>query len=1192
MKSAADLMDLPFDIFTRNSLIGKLVDSIKKNDKNTLRILDVGGRAGNLSDFLKDDELHILDIRTGEESNYVLGDVTNSPYRDDSFDVVISSDAYEHIPKNKRLDAIAEMLRISKNFIILGAPFDSKYVREAEIKACNYFNEIAGEPHPWLKEHINNGLPSSDDLEYFLGGNGFDFLALRTNNISNWLLMQLFMFYSSKYGVPNEDMGKVYRYYNDNLLSLGDSLSPTYRMTYLIGKKGTLPKVYLKSNSTMDLSKYHTLQELIFVTIGRLMNSKDLHIQNLEMLINGNNEHISKLTAIVQSQDSQIHDFEMLINGNNEHISKLTTIVQSRDSQIHDFEMLINGNNEHISKLTTIVQSQDSQIHDFEMLINGNNEHISKLTAIVQSRDSQIRDFENVIVESNMKLNDIYHSTTWNMLKKYQQMIDILLPYTTKRRHVYDLGIISIRIIVNDGFSAFLYKLKDRGRGSALDVSKIALIQTNPNPPFAPLALVKGLRGKFTFPTNNLIEVRILTATYKRRNSDLELHITNTEGQIIRKASVKGYKIQDNKHTSFKFKPIKDNEGQIFFFKLTSKGEPSAAVWYNESVTFPELSLIYDDAPINGSIGFQAFANIGIKNKYNLWILKNEPTQVKLEQYKKEINSFTYHPKISIVTPVFNVDQIWLEKAIDSVRNQLYENWELCIVDDASTKKHIKQTLEKYSKKDGRIKVKYLSKNKGISGASNEALSLATGEFLGLLDNDDELSIDALYEVVKLLNKNPEIDLIYSDEDKITENGTRCNPFFKPDWSLDLLLSVNYICHFTVIRKNLVEEVGQFNLGFEGAQDYDLFLRITEKTNSVEHIPKILYHWRMLPGSTALDVNVKSDAHTNGIKALQNHLKRENIDGRVIGGLNKTNYRIEYSIDNDPLVSIIIPFKDKSDYLKKCISSIIKKTNKTRYEIILVSNNSKETATFEYLNSIKEFPNITIIKYDSVFNFSAINNFAAKKAAGEYLLFLNNDTEVITDDWLNYLLMHAQREKIGCVGAKLLYPDGTIQHAGVVLGMKGMAGHVFSGLHENQSTSFGLDSWTRNYLAVTGACLMISKDKFKQVGGYDEKFIICGSDVDLCIRVHKMGCQNLYVPYVRLYHFESVSRGTDIPINDFQKSWSSYQHFLQNGDQFFNPNLSLENTLCDLNIFDKWNFEINYSEIKETLLKMDCNINK
>ena len=516
-----------------------------------------------------------------------------------------------------------------------------------------------------------------------------------------------------------------------------------------------------------------------------------------------------------------------------------------------------------------------------------------------------------------------------------------------------------------------------------------------------------------------------------------------------------------------------------------------------------------------------------IISDYQRWIQKNENWNI--EEIRKEIKSLTYKPKISIITPVYNVDPKWLDKCIESVRNQFYENWELCLHNDASTKKETIDCLKKWGKADKRIKISFGKENQHISGASNEALKLATGEFIALLDNDDELSPNALYENVKVLNNHPEADFIYSDEDKLEMDETRSDPFFKPSWSLDLFLSMNYTCHLGIYRKKIIDEIGGFRKGYEGSQDYDLILRFIEKTKpkNIFHISKILYHWRKIPGSTADKFDYKNYANDAAKKALAEYLERNNIKGKVLDGVAPGLYRIKRELIGNPKVSIIIPFKDQAEILERCVDSIVRKTVYKNYEIILVNNQSKEKDTFEYLDKIKTKKNIKILNYDKPFNFSAINNFAVKNARGEFILFLNNDMEVISDSWLCNMIEHIQRKEVGAVGAKLFYPNDTIQHAGVVMGL-GIAGHPFKHLPSDTPGNFGLVASIRNYCAVTGACLLTKKELFEKIGGFDEKNLpVAYNDVDLCLRIVENGNNIVYTPYAELYHYESLSRGSD-----------------------------------------------------------------
>ncbi|MEI5991351.1 glycosyl transferase, group 2 family protein [Enterococcus termitis] len=554
------------------------------------------------------------------------------------------------------------------------------------------------------------------------------------------------------------------------------------------------------------------------------------------------------------------------------------------------------------------------------------------------------------------------------------------------------------------------------------------------------------------------------------------------------------------------------------------------------------------------------------QSSYPSWLERNE--HFDFEQIKTEIAEFHYQPKISIAMPVYNVEEKWLRRCIDSILIQDYANWELCMADDASTDPKVKELLTDYSHSDERIKVVFRPENGHISEATNSALALATGEFVALLDNDDELPRIAFYEVVKALNENPELDLIYSDEDKIDMEGNRSDPSFKPDWSPDLLLGTNYISHLGVYRRPILEEIGGFRKGYEGSQDYDLVLRFTEKTTSerIKHIPKVLYHWRMLPTSTAVDQSSKGYAFEAGLRAVQDALVRRGIKGHATHGRANGLYDVYYDIESEELVSIIIPTKNGYKDVKRCVSSIIEKTTYTNYEIIIADNGSTDEKMKELYESFKQqlTDRFRVTVIDIPFNFSKINNIAAKEAKGKYLLFLNNDTEVINADWLKLMVSFGQQERIGCVGAKLLYPNNTIQHAGVILGLGGIAGHGHYGYPHGDLGYFGKLALNVDYLAVTAACLLMKKQDFEAVSGFDEDFTVAFNDVDLCLKVKELGRDNVWLHEAELYHFESQTRGYDDKGKKkkrFEKEKAMMEHkwsTLIEDDPFYNPNLTRE----------------------------------
>ncbi|EGO2676295.1 glycosyltransferase family 2 protein [Enterococcus faecalis] len=549
---------------------------------------------------------------------------------------------------------------------------------------------------------------------------------------------------------------------------------------------------------------------------------------------------------------------------------------------------------------------------------------------------------------------------------------------------------------------------------------------------------------------------------------------------------------------------------------------------------------------------------------YPNWLARNEVLDI--EAMTQEIATFHYQPKISIVMPVYNVEEKWLRLCIDSILNQVYTNWELCMADDASTDPNVKKILTEYQQLDERIRVVFREQNGHISEATNSALAIATGEFVALLDNDDELAINAFYEVVKVLNENPKLDLIYSDEDKIDMDGNRSDPAFKPDWSPDLLLGTNYISHLGVYRRSILEEIGGFRKGYEGSQDYDLVLRFTEKTTKerIKHIPKVLYYWRMLPTSTAVDQGSKGYAFEAGLRAVQDALVRRGINGHATHGAANGLYDVYYDIESEKLVSIIIPTKNGYKDVQRCVSSIIEKTTYQNYEIIMADNGSTDPKMHElYAEFEQQLPGRFFVEsIDIPFNFSTINNRAAKKAHGEYLLFLNNDTEVITENWLTLMVSFAQQERIGCVGAKLLYPNNTVQHAGVILGLGGVAGHGHYGYPHGDLGYFGRLAINVNYSAVTAACLLMKKADFDAVGGFEEAFTVAFNDVDLCLKVQALGRDNVWLHEAELYHFESQTRGYDDKGKKkkrfeqekvmMEEKWGP----LIENDPFYNPNLT------------------------------------
>ena len=572
---------------------------------------------------------------------------------------------------------------------------------------------------------------------------------------------------------------------------------------------------------------------------------------------------------------------------------------------------------------------------------------------------------------------------------------------------------------------------------------------------------------------------------------------------------------------------------------------------------------------------------------YETWFGLNKATEKELQEQRK--NPPEHGPLISIVVPVYRTPEIYLREMMESVMEQTYGNWELCLADASPRGEQLRQDLKKikgrktrdavmkipdgdteltsvireYQLKDSRIRYEILKENKSIAENSNAAMEMAMGDFVGLLDHDDTLEPNALYEVARKICEDDRVDVVYTDEDKINSKGTKhLTPNMKPDFNLDLLRSNNYICHLFVVRRILMEKVGGFRKEFDGAQDYDFILRCTEEAEKIAHVHKVLYHWRTHEKSTSDNPESKIYAFHAGRRAVEAHLQRLGIQAEVEETCDLGYYRVKYPVTGSPMVSILIPNKDQLQTLKKCLKSIWEKTEYTNYEILIIENNSTEKETFEFYKKIDGRHHVRVLYWDKEFNYSAINNFGAAQAKGEYLLLLNNDTEVITKGWMKELLSHCQRPEVGMVGAKLYFPDNTIQSAGTIIGMGGMADHAFVNMDRKKSGYMHRASIQVDMSGVTAACAMVKRSVYEEVHGLEEKLTVAFNDVDLGLKIVTAGYLIVFDPYAELYHYESKSRG----INDEKKerharevkyTQEKWADFLAAGDPCYNQNLTL-----------------------------------
>ncbi len=603
-----------------------------------------------------------------------------------------------------------------------------------------------------------------------------------------------------------------------------------------------------------------------------------------------------------------------------------------------------------------------------------------------------------------------------------------------------------------------------------------------------------------------------------------------------------------------------------FFWRATAPARKAVQKFKNYLTRHPRILAIFIFIKCFLKHGYQQ-----AKEKYIAFLPKNKGNSIFERTYKrKKAERKTVFEKtitISILVPLYNTPKKYLVEMVESVMSQTYSKWELCLADGSDeAHSYVGDVCCKLAKKDKRIKYKKLDKNKGISDNTNECIKISSGEYIALFDHDDLLHSSALYEVMQAICEK-DADMVYTDE--VTFEGDDItnivNYAFKPDYAPDTLRSYNYICHFTVFSRELMEKSGGgFNNRFDGSQDYDMVLRLTENAKNIVHISKALYFWRSHAASTASSISAKPYIIESAHKALQEHLERQGLKGEIQDGIVPSIYKIKYEIDGEPKISIVIPNKDHTDDLNKCLNSIFYKSSYKNYEIIIIENNSTEEETFAYYEKIKHHEKVQVVYWKREFNYSAINNFGVQYAKGDYILLLNNDVEVINEDWLEEMLMFAQRSDVGAVGAKLYYPDDTVQHAGVIIGVGGVAGHSHKNLPRSGHGFMGRASIIQNLSACTAACLMIPRKVYEEVGGLEEGYAVAFNDVDFCMKIRDAGYLIVYTPYAELYHYESKSRGLeDTPqkvarfnteINRFKSRWGKE---LEKGDPYYNPNLTL-----------------------------------
>lgn len=1072
-------MIVPFDQYQRYKTLSDLILQYKeKVGVKSFRILEIGANVQkNLEKFLPDEDIYYSDIELPEElvddSHCFIADATNLVgIEDDTYDMVVASDVFEHIPSQLRQAFLSEINRVAKHAAIICFPFNEKHVSDAEVRVDEYFRAICGEEYRWLREHIQNGLPAKAEVNRMLDEMHLQYKEFEHGDIKTWETMTKNHMYACFAQDLIEYREQIDKFYNEQIYS-NDIGECNYRVFYMMYKDA---------------------------------NNASLVEQVVE------NIHLGSEIEVDQIQKLNRLSHELI--------------------DINELKLRLK-----VNEIAGEVKKKDS---------------FTK-TSLQENAFSIFYDYGNGITEENKVMKQDQNYITMD-----EACIKVMIPE----------GVKNVRIDPIEGKKCILSNFKLYANGQKITsyetngICMDSLIVFNGVDPNVTLQIHSDVKELVicsdVYVIDNMIgsclinEIELLNNQNRTKINQIE----NEKNQEIERLKSENFALQSEIQN---YKQLHETVNNTISWKITKPlrvASRGAKKVVKKTKHVKKVGKVVRSCKQHGV-------------KYTLSLVK---TALKTNSATGNIDYLQHESlpaidediKFSILVPIYNPDCKYLKILIDSIKAQNYSNWELCLADGSNqNQEEIRSVCEAYVAGDSRIKYSVLEENLGISGNTNNCAKMATGDYFVLSDQDDFIHPYALYyNAVAIYETNA--DVLYSDENHVTTEEEYVNTFYKPDWSIDLLYNQMYICHLFVFRRSLFEKVNGFRSEFDGSQDYDLMLRFSEHTDQICHIPKVLYSWRETETSTAMNPDSKPYAHYAGQAALEDHLKRKYGEAAHAEFTDHTfvfEPRFDYMTE-DTKVSIIIPMKDKWDLTNDCIQSIFEKTTHQNYEILVLDNRSEQAETFAWFEKIqKQDSRVRVIKADFEFNWSKLNNFGVKHATGDIFVFLNNDIVIISEDWLNRLGELTLREDVGVVGPMLLFEDNTIQHAGIVVGFGGWADHVFKAMQPvHYTTPFVSSAVSRNVLAVTGACLCISREKFEIVGDFDEEFIICGSDVELCVRAYQKGFNNIYDAYVRLYHLESKSRDSYIPEIDFKKSYECYGPYRENGDPYYNANLDINST--------------------------------
>ena len=1152
MTESGRLEEIAFDLYERYVLLEQIGKFFQPSE-TTYNVLDVGGHTEALwpgfcslaGVFIPQAKVTVVDmIPTAELQNYVRASGVQLPFRDGAFDLVCSLDTLEHIPAEHRPAFLSELLRVTRDGLYLAFPFDSASNRWAESMVVQYTGVTLNRPIPALMEHLQFGLPDRGAVSRLLSSESYACLPFAQGNTDVWLLMML-TYHTLR--IPGTDFVQELNRRFNQAYAAQDWAEPHYRAGYLLSKRRNIVELeavrgsFGSGQSAADLQSVLTMCQL-FISIaqnGRVTADKDRHIRNLDndladarvyrekwgevaAMLGRLEEEVSGIRGSVAAQET-LADWprerlsRLLEAAHRARASELEVKLAKVTSQLDGMAAEV-ARAEQMAAQAATAQA-DQMASQFAMI----RERIDGLRSNLEFQarlDGRMRDLEIGLVTNKRSIQAIYESRIW---KAFSSLGGLLLRLT--------------------------------GRGPETDRAA-PWSRQEAAPAVEPVAK----------PRHDTAEDFVaLVCDYPGDEQILAARdVVEIRGWVLAKSGIDRVSIQINGEA-----PVAASYGiprpdvERSYAGVTGADQSGYRLFWDPTGLPDGPCTVRVTAVARGGQTREAMRTVVIDSKaplgYGAWITRHEPNEEGLRELRREAGNLAVCPLISIAVPVYKTPLALLTRCMDSVLEQTYPKWELCLTDDGSHDAGVTALLRKYAERDSRIRVAALEQNRGISAATNEALRLSTGEYFALLDHDDELPPFALSEVVRAIHDNPDTEIFYSDEDKIDEEGGRYDAFFKPDWSPELFHSCNYICHFVVMRRSLAEKLGGLDQNYGGAQDYEFLLRASEQTQAIKRIPKILYHWRAVGGSTAKALTEKPEASGDGERALRSHLERT-APGAQVEEVGACRYRVRYPIAGDARVSILIPTGGHKSVFR-AVEDVLEKTTYKNYEILLIDN-SRAARVEEYATRLaaRKAP----VKYfdwrEKPFNFAAMNNAAVGAATSPYILFLNDDTSVIGGEWLGAMLEYAQQPKVGAVGAQLWYPNHLIQHAGVVMGLYGNCSHAFKGLPgELPHYYFDLPNVIRNCSAVTGACLLVARDKFFEAGGFDEvNLAVAFQDVDLCLKLLELGYRNVYTPYAKLYHYESASKTEKDKIPDpvedafMKRKWARYIA----DDPYYNPNLS------------------------------------